>query len=124
MDDAHGRTESQRQRPLADGQRVLGVAHSAAYYGIDVHVKVGVLRQELELPVEYFETLFRDFVRIHVIDGNLEPFQARAVQALNTVLGEQIPIRDETGNNAALDHLPNDVVEIRMQQRFSAADRD
>src|SRR5581483_11326027 len=43
VNDADRRAESKLQCALANGQRVLRITHAAADYGIDVHVKLGVL---------------------------------------------------------------------------------
>jgi len=59
--------------------------HSTAHHGIDVHVESRVLSQDLELLVENFEALLRDVVGIDVVDRDLQPFEAGAIQALNAV---------------------------------------
>ena len=68
MNDADCRTETQRHGPLADGQRVLRIAHSAADYRIDVHMKIGVFSEQLQLLIQNLEALLRDIVRRDVID--------------------------------------------------------
>src|ERR1022692_2588448 len=42
VNDAHGRSETQLHGALADHQRILGIANTAAHHGIDIHVKIGV----------------------------------------------------------------------------------
>jgi hypothetical protein len=77
VNDSDGRAEAQFQRALADGERVLRMAHSAADHGIDVHVKLGVFGQQLQFPVEHLQALLGNLVGIHVVDRNLQPLQAR-----------------------------------------------
>ena len=50
--------------------------------------------------------------------------QAGAVEPLNAVGGEQIPVGDQPGDHAAAADMGNDIVQLRMQQRFAAADGD
>ena len=56
---------------------------SAAENGIDVHLKIGVLGEELELGVENLQRFLRDFVGIHVVDADLQVFEAGAIEALD-----------------------------------------
>ena len=71
MNDSNRRAEAKLQRALANGERILRIVHSSADYGIDVHVKVGIVGQHLQLFVEDLQALLRNFVRIDVINRNL-----------------------------------------------------
>ncbi len=122
MNDADGRGESQAERAFADGERVLRIADAAADHGVDVHVKVGVGGQVLELLVEDFEAFLGNVVGGDVIDGNLQPFEAGAVQALDALGDKKIAVGDEARNHAVLANAADDVVEFGMQQRLAAAD--
>src|SRR5580692_9575454 len=48
------RTEAECDSALANGQRVLRVRNSASDHGVDVHMKLGVLGQQLQLLIEDF----------------------------------------------------------------------
>ena len=47
VDDPHRRREPEIQRALPDRQRVLGRVDAAAHHAVDVHMKLGVLGQQL-----------------------------------------------------------------------------
>ena len=101
------------------------MAHAATDDGIDIHVKVGVFGEQLQFPVENFQTLLRNFVGIHVINRNRAPYN-------------QDPRRSASGCDPAVSRYPlvinpdtiflprfrmwvNDVIQFRMQQRFATA---
>ena len=92
MNDADGRGESQAERAFADGERILRIFYAAANHGVDVHVKVGVLGQVLQFLVENFEALFRNVVGGDVINRNLQPFEAGAVEAFDALGNEKISV--------------------------------
>src|SRR5579863_4417766 len=48
VNNADGRTEAEFQRPLANGQGILRLAHASADDGVDVHVEIRVFREEFE----------------------------------------------------------------------------
>ena len=83
VNNPNGRTESECDGTLADGERVLRITNAAADHGIDVHMKVGVFGQQFELAVENFQAFLRDVVGIDVVDGDLQPLESGAVEALN-----------------------------------------
>ena len=56
-------------------KRILRICNSAADHRIDIHVKVGMLGQELQLLVENLQAFLRNIVWRHVVDGDLQPFQ-------------------------------------------------
>ena len=72
-------------------QRIFRVANAAAEHRIDIHVKLGVLRQQLELLVQHLQALFGDVIRLHIVDADLQIFEARAIQPLDA-LGHQADI--------------------------------
>ena len=112
MNDSDGRTEAEFQSALADGERILRIADASADHRIDIDVKLGVLGQQLQLAVENLQAFLRDFVGVHVVDRNLQPLQAGAVEALNAVGGQQVTVGDKAGDDAALVHAVDDVVEV------------
>ncbi len=113
MNDSDGGGETQAQRALADGERVLRIADAAADHRIDIHVEVGMLGEQLQLLVQHLQALLRDLVRSNVVDRNLQPFQPGAVQALNTFRHQQIAVRDQPGDHAAFANAVNDLDRVR-----------
>ena len=101
VNDPDGRAETQAQSPLADGERILRIFYAAAHHGIDVHVKVGMLGQQLQLLVQNLQALFRDLVGSHVVDRNLQPLESSAIKALNALGHQKIAVRDQSGDHAA-----------------------
>ena len=85
VNDADGRAEAQLQRALADGERILRIAHAAAHHGIDVHVEIGMFGQQLQLLVENLQALLGDVVRRDVINRDLQPFESGPIQPLNAL---------------------------------------
>ena len=73
-------------------------------------MKVGVFGEELQFLIQNFEAFLRDFVRRDVVYRDLQPFQAGAIQLLNTVGGQQIAIRDQSGDDAVFPDAANDLV--------------
>jgi hypothetical protein len=61
---------------------------------------------------------------LHVVDADLQIFEAGAVQALDALGCEQITVGDQAGEHAAAAHVRDEFVELRMQQRLAAADGD
>src|SRR5712691_1825123 len=124
MNDPNGRTESQFERALADGECILRNVYPASHHRIDVHMEISILGEELQLLVEHFQTFLRDLVRIHVINRNLQPLQASAVQPLDSLRDQQVAICNHPGNDAVLANACDDLVQLRMQQRLTANDSD
>src|ERR1700728_1564610 len=75
VNDSDGRAETQFHGALSDRERVLWIRNGSAYNRIDVHMKVRVFGKPLQLLVQNFQALLRDFIRIDVVDGNLQPFE-------------------------------------------------
>src|SRR5438309_4700899 len=80
VNNSNGGSEAEFNRALADRQRVLGMRNSASHDRVDIHVKIGVLGQQLQFLVENLQALLRDFVGIHVVDGNLQPLESGAIE--------------------------------------------
>ena len=68
-------------------------------------MKIGVLRKVAELLIEHAQALARDFVRLNVVDTDLQILQTGIVQSFDTVRSEIVTIRDEAGDH--LEHVPN-----------------
>ena len=124
VQNADGRGESKLDSAVRHGQSILGVAHAAAENRIDIHLKLGVLGEKLELLVEHLEAFFRDVIRLHVVDADLQIFEPGAIEALDAVGHEQVAVGDQAGHDAVLADAGDDGVQIGMQQRLAAADRD
>src|SRR5580704_7769290 len=97
---------------------------AAADHGINIYVKVGVLGEQLQFLVENFQTFLRDFVRVHVVDGNLQPLESGVVKALDAIGDQQISVGDEAGDHAIRADSANDVVEFGMHERLAAGNRN
>jgi len=124
VQDADRRGESQSHGAVRYGQGVFRVAHATAQDGIDVHVKVGMLCQERELLVQNFQALFRHVVRHHVINADLQVFEAGAIQAFYAIRDQEVSVGNQSGHHSVLANARDDGVEIGMQQGLSAADGD
>src|SRR5262249_13204669 len=118
------RAKAQFERPPPDHKSVLRIAYTAAHHRVDVHVKVGMFGEQLQLAVEYLQAFLGNLVWLYVVDQDLNPFEPGAIEALNAVGSQQVPVGDEPGDDAPFHHLPDDVVQIRMEQGFAAADGD
>src|SRR5579862_2712707 len=124
VNDADGGGEAELDGAASDDQRVLRVVDAAADNRIDIDVKLGVLGQQLQLLVEHLQRLLRDLVGHDVVDGDLQVVEAGVVEALDAIGGEQIAVSDHAGNHALPANVPNDLVEVGMQQRLAAAEGD
>lgn len=124
VNDADRGGESQFDGAAGNSECVFGMMDAAAQHGIDVDVKIRVLSEQLQLLVEDFQALLRDFVGLRVVDADLQELKARGIQPLDAVRDQQISIRDHSRNHAVAANAANDVVEFGMQQRLAAADGD
>ena len=107
--------EFQLQGPAGDRQGIFGMRHAAAENGIDVDIKLRVLRQPLKFPVEHLQALLGNLIRVYVVDRDLQVFQAGAVQAVYSLRGEQVAIGDDGGDGAVTANGANDFVEVRVE---------
>lgn len=124
MNDADCGGKAEFDGALRHGKSVFGMMDAAAEDGIDVDVKISVLGKELELLVEDFEALFRDFVRHGVINADLEKFETGAIEAFNSVGRKQIAVGDHAGDHSAVTNAADNVIEFGMEERLAAADGD
>src|SRR6185437_12353145 len=109
VNNADRRGEAEFHGTPAHGQRVFGIADAAAHHGIDVHMKIGVLRQQLQFLVQHLQAFLGNFVGQDVIDGDLQVLQPGAVQPLNAFRGEQIAVGDQAGDYAVPAYAADDV---------------
>jgi len=123
VNDADRRCEAQLDRTLSDYQRVLRMRDPAANHRVDIHMEVGMLGQELQFLVQDLQALLRDVVGVYVVDGNLQPLEAGAVQALNAFRNQEIAVGDETGDHPVGTDATDDVIEFGVHQRLAAGDR-
>jgi hypothetical protein len=83
-----------------------------------------VIPEVLELLVEQPKALLRDLVGLGVIDADLQEVEPGPVQCLNPAGHEEVSVRDEAGHHAARADVANQVVEIRVEHRLAAAERN
>ena len=124
VNDADRGGEAEFQRAFADHQGIVWGMDAAAHHPIDVDVKIGVLRQQLELLVEHLEALLRNFIGHDVVDGDLQVFEPGVIEALDAVGDQQIAVGDHAGDHAAAANARDHQVEIGVQQWFAARDGD
>src|SRR6185437_10957165 len=98
--------------------------YAAAQHGIDVDVEIRVFSQQFQFLVQHLQAFFGDFVRLRVVDADLQELKTRRIQALDAVRHKQISIRDHSRDHSVMANAANDVVELGMQQRLAAADGD
>ena len=115
VDDAHRGREPQIHGAVADCQGVLGIPDATSHHGIDIHVKIGVLGQKLELSVQHLQALFRNLVGRDIVDADLQVVQPRAVQAFDALGGEQVAVGDHARDHALAADVRDDQIQIRMQ---------
>ena len=108
----------------ADDQGIAGIAYASTDHRVDVHVELGIFRQPLQALIQHLEALFRDLVGHDIINRDLQVLQAGSVQPQDPLLVEQIAVGDHAGDHAVAADAANDVVNLRMQQRFAATDND
>ena len=87
-------------------------------------MEIGVLGQHAQFLVEHLEALLGNVVGHDVIDGDLQVLEPGAVEALDALGGEQVPIGDQAGDHAVAANARQDGVQVRVQQRLAAADGD
>ena len=124
VDDADRGGEAQFEGPERHGVGVAGVGNARADHGVDVHVEVGVLGKHRKLHVEHPEALHRGLVGLDVVDADLQVFQSGVVEAPDALGTEQISVRDQARDDPPPAHVPDEVVELRMQHRLAATQRD
>ena len=86
---------------------VVGLLNIAAENGIDGHIKMGIFGEPLQFTVEDFQALFGNFVRLNIIDTDLQVIQSGFVQILNAVRREQITVRNQSGNRPVAANAPD-----------------
>src|SRR5271163_2840952 len=93
-------------------QGVFGIAHAAAKHRVDVHVKFGVLGKQREFLVQNFQALLGDVVRHHVINADLQVFEAGAVEAFDSIRDQEVAVGNQSGHHSVLADAGDDGVEI------------
>lgn len=124
MDDANGRRKTKIHSALRDSQSIVRMRNAAAQNRIDVDVKIGVLCEKLQLLIENLQALFGYVIRLNVIDADLQEFETRTIESVDTIGRQKIPIGDYSGDHAIVADTANNVVEIRMKKRLASADGD
>ncbi len=107
-----------------DGARIFRVLDAAADDRVDVDVEVGVLGEPLQLRVEQPQALLRHFVRLDVVDADLQVVEPGVVERGDALGREQVAVGDEPGDHAARADAADQSVEVRVEHRLAAAERD
>ena len=100
VDDADRGREAQLARPPVDRPRIFRILDAAAHDRIDVDVEVRVLGKPLQLGVEQPQALLGHFVRLDVVDADLQVVEPRVVERLDALGRQQIAVGDEPGDHA------------------------
>src|SRR6185437_2419204 len=98
--------------------------YAAAQHGIDVDVEIRVFSQQFQFLVQHFQAFLGDFVRLRVVDADLQKFEAGGVEARDAIRDQQISVRDHSRDHSVMANAADNVVEFGMQQRLAAADGD
>ena len=93
---------------MRDGQGVFRLLDAAADDRIDIDMKVGVLCQVAQLLVEHPQALPGNFIRLNVVDADLQRIKSRFIQPLDAVRREVIAVRDQTSDHALGADVPDD----------------
>jgi len=101
-----------------------GFRTGAAQHRVDVHLENRILREHAQLSVEHLQALFGNLVGQHVVDGNLQVVETRAVQVLDALRREQVAVGDHARQDALTANATDDFLEMRMQERLASADGD
>ena len=70
------------------------------------------------------QALLRHFVRLDVVDADLQVVEPGVVQRLDSLRREQVAVGDQSGDHAVRPDAADQGVEIRMEHRLAAAERD
>src|SRR5437899_12413542 len=79
-----------------------------------------MLGQITQFLVEYAQALARYFVRLDVIDADLQRIKSSLVQALDAIGREVITIGNQARDDSMRTDMTNDVVKFRMHHWFAA----
>ena len=66
----------------------------------------------LEFFVENFEALLRDFIRLDVVDGDLQVVEAGLVQPLDALGNQEVAVGDHARERADLADARDDLVQF------------
>src|SRR5436309_15576946 len=124
MNDADSRGESQFKSAFCNLQSVPLVLYPSPDYGIDVHVKFGMLSQPLQLFVEHFQGFQRNVIWYHVIYGDLEMIESSLIEPFDALRHQQISVGNQAANHSVGTDAANDVIQLRMQQWLATTDHD
>lgn len=116
--------ESEFEGAPRDGERIFRVAYAGSDDGIDADIETGILGKPFKLLVEHLQTLFRDLIRLHVVDADLQVLQASPIQLSNALRSQKISVRDKRRNAVMAADTPNQFVKIRVKQRLTPAERN
>src|SRR5208283_979360 len=115
VNDANGRSEAELHGASPHHQCIVRVVDATTNNGIDVDVKIGVFSQQLQLLVEHLQRLLGDVIWPDVVDADLKMVEARAVQSLDAVCGEQITVGNQSRNDWIGTNMGDNVIQLGMQ---------
>ncbi len=122
MDDADSGFESKLQRPACNGKGILGILDAGSKDGVDIDIEFGVLGKPLKSFIKDFQAFCRNGIRLHVVNADLQVLKTGAVQPVNPVWSQQVPVGDEGSDHAVSADTANHFIQFRMQQRFTPAE--
>ena len=116
------------EKPSAFARRAItsassGLANAAANDGVHRDVEHRVAREPLELSLQELEALLGDVVGYDVVDADLKMVEAGSVQPGDTIAAEQIAVGNHRGDHPVRPNAADDVIEIGMEERLTAAHR-
>ena len=83
-----------------------------------------MLRQQIELLVQRFQALFGNIIRHRIVDADLQVLQPCLIQLFDALFGQQESVGDHAGDHPAPPDMPDDFIQLRVQERLAAADGD
>src|SRR6266481_9423827 len=86
-------------------------------------MKVRVLRQVAQLFIEHSQTFPRYFVRLNVIDTNLQSVKTSFIESLDSFWREVVTVGDQAGDHSTDANVMNDLIKLRMHHGLAARDR-
>ena len=78
----------------------------------------------LQLLIEQQQALLRHFIRLEVIDADLQEVEPRGVQLFNPLGDQEVAVRDQAGHHPAAADPADQDIEVRVQHGLAAAERD
>ena len=87
-------------------------------------MKIGMLGQHTQLGFKNFQRLLRNRIRHNVVDRYLHMIEAGFVQPFDAFRHQHVAVRNHSGDGTGFTNLSNHIVQVGMQQWFTARNRD